>query len=321
VRFRLLLAAGLLLGSLGSSCRLAELRKNLSPPYADFLSKVRYIITSKEERTFLELPDAEKDAFIEEFWSRRDADPGAEGNEFKREYFDRLEKANKLFAGEGKDGWLTDRGRIYILFGPPLDRLTDPVGNRSMGVCSEVWYYGSFPVVFRDATCSGHYELVTYDLTSLRDVNLQYMQEFSAAQARAQQTFPVEKPLLLSDFSLEVKTEAAEPGKVEGVFALAIPYAAIWFQAEGGRFQTELEIELELADPAGVVCWKHSGRVAIALSEKELKEKQGAAYLVEVPFLIADRTENLREGRNTLRARVKNLTGNEELRKSLLVEF
>ncbi|MEW5900038.1 MAG: GWxTD domain-containing protein [Acidobacteriota bacterium] len=319
MKVRLILAAGLLLASLGTSCRLAELRRKLPPPYADFLLRVRYIITSEEEKIFLELPDAEKDAFIEEFWSRRDPNPDSEENEFKLEYFDRLEKANQLFRGEGKDGWLTDRGRIYILLGPPLDRITEPLGSRSSGVCSEVWYYGSFPVVFRDFNCSGHYELVTYDLTSLRDVNLQYMQELNLAQAQAHQTFSQRKKLF--DFSLEVRKNIVEPGKVEGLFSLKVPYVSIWFRAEDGRLKTELEIQLELADPTGTVSWQHKDRIEISLREEEIKDKRDESYLVEIPFLITDRADSLRGGRNTLRARVKNLTGNEEMSKAIPVEF
>jgi hypothetical protein len=54
-----------------SSCRLYNLERKLAPEYADFLSKVRYIITREEEKTFVQLPDMEKPKFIEEFWQRR----------------------------------------------------------------------------------------------------------------------------------------------------------------------------------------------------------------------------------------------------------
>ncbi len=48
--------------------------------------------------------------------------------------------------------------------------------------CSEIWYYGGFPVVFRDPECSGHLELMTYDLSAIREYNLSYMHELSRAQ-------------------------------------------------------------------------------------------------------------------------------------------
>src|SRR5512137_1045434 len=119
-----LFAAGLAAALLwGAGCHLYNLEKKLAPDNAEFLSHVRYIITSEERKTFLEMPDSEKPKFIEEFWKKRDSNPDTPENEFKAQYDSRVEKANELFRGEGKTGWLTDRGRIYILFGPPMDRI------------------------------------------------------------------------------------------------------------------------------------------------------------------------------------------------------
>ena len=206
--FWLILGLFILLPILSSSCRLYKLASKLPPQYADFFSQVRYIITKQEEKIFLELPDSEKDRFIEEFWARRDPDPETEENEFKMEYLDRIETATELFITEGKPGWLTDRGRIYILFGPPTDRITNHMGDEYF-ICSEVWYYGNFPVVFRDPACTGNYQLVTYELTALRDINLMYMHELSLAQARAQKTFSKEKDFF--DLSWQVKKKTVEP--------------------------------------------------------------------------------------------------------------
>jgi GWxTD domain-containing protein len=127
-----------------SSCRLYNLERKLDPVNAEFLSKVRYIITAKERKIFLELPDSEKEQFIQEFWTRRDLDPDTEENEFKMEYFNRLEKASELFLGEGKQGWLTDRGRIYVLFGPPTDRITYPMGGDPYSRCRVCWLLTTF---------------------------------------------------------------------------------------------------------------------------------------------------------------------------------
>ena len=175
-----------------SSCRLYNIERKLDPVNADFISKVRYILTKKERKIFLELPDSEREQFIEEFWERRDPDPDTEENEFKMEYFSRVEKTTELFRSEVKPGWVTDRGRIYILFGPPTDRYTYPMGGGSSG-CREVWYYGAFPVVFIDSTCTGTYSLVTYDLSNIREFNLMYMAELTRAQGIAQTTFTKEK--------------------------------------------------------------------------------------------------------------------------------
>lgn len=80
---------------------------------------VRYIITPEEREVFLSLTTPEeKERFIEQFWFRRDPDPTTAINEFKEEHYRRIAYANDHFD-EGKAGWLTDRGRIYILHGPP----------------------------------------------------------------------------------------------------------------------------------------------------------------------------------------------------------
>ena len=90
---------------------------------------------------FLGPTDApEKLAFIESFWRRRDPSPGTPENEFRDQYAARFAYANAQFRA-GRPGWKTDRGRIYILLGPPnyIDR--NPMGRTSTERPSEVWTY------------------------------------------------------------------------------------------------------------------------------------------------------------------------------------
>jgi len=81
-------------------CSSSRLEKSLSPDEKEFLSIVRYTITSEERKIFLKLPPSERKSFMDEFWKRRDPLPGTATNEFKEEYLLRLEQANKFF-GEG----------------------------------------------------------------------------------------------------------------------------------------------------------------------------------------------------------------------------
>ena len=60
----------------------------------------------------------EREQFIEAFWQRRDPTPDTVENEFKEEHYRRIAYANERFAS-GIPGWRTDRGRIYIMWGPP----------------------------------------------------------------------------------------------------------------------------------------------------------------------------------------------------------
>ena len=97
-----------------------RLRKELASPYNKWLDEeVRWIISDEERAAFKRLQtDDERQEFIEQFWLRRDPTPDTEENEFKEEHYRRIAWANDRFAS-GIPGWKTDRGRIYIMYGPP----------------------------------------------------------------------------------------------------------------------------------------------------------------------------------------------------------
>jgi GWxTD domain-containing protein len=100
--------------------------------YASWLEQdVVYIITAEERAAFVSLStNAERDQFIEQFWQRRDPTPGTRENEFRDEYYRRIAYANEHFAsslpGPAGLGWRTDRGHIYIMYGPPDEKETHP---------------------------------------------------------------------------------------------------------------------------------------------------------------------------------------------------
>jgi GWxTD domain-containing protein len=80
---------------------------------------VGYIIAGDERRRFNEIrTDGEREQFIEEFWLRRDPTPDTVKNEYKEEHYRRLAYVNQRFASM-LPGWKTDRGRTYIVYGPP----------------------------------------------------------------------------------------------------------------------------------------------------------------------------------------------------------
>jgi GWxTD domain-containing protein len=90
---------------------------------------VAYIIEPAERKRFESLAsDAEREQFIEQFWKRRDPTPATMENEAKEEHYRRISYSNELFKEAGKPGWATERGRTYIVFGPPDEREvhTDP---------------------------------------------------------------------------------------------------------------------------------------------------------------------------------------------------
>src|SRR5437870_958712 len=90
---------------------------------------VRWIITDDERKAFMQLSnEEEREKFIESFWDRRNPDPDSEDNAFKDEHYRRIEYANEHFPA-GKPGWMTDRGRIYIVFGPADEVESHPSGG------------------------------------------------------------------------------------------------------------------------------------------------------------------------------------------------
>src|SRR6202522_940305 len=106
-----------------------KLRKELETPYKKWLNEdVGYIITDEERKAFKRLStDDEREELIEQFWLRRDPTPDTEENEYKEEHYRRIAYANEHFPS-GIPGWKTDRGRIYIVYGPP-----DEIDDHSSG--------------------------------------------------------------------------------------------------------------------------------------------------------------------------------------------
>ena len=130
-----------------------EVHKELSTAYKTWLSQdVAYIISDEEAKAFKNLSnDEERDAFIEQFWLRRNPNPDSADNEFREEHYRRIAYANEHYAA-GKPGWKTDRGHIYISFGKPdsvdshpsggsYDRPMDEGGGETSTFPFEVWHY------------------------------------------------------------------------------------------------------------------------------------------------------------------------------------
>jgi len=106
------------------------LHRELQETYKKWLEQdVRYIIGDEERSAFMKLSnDEERDQFIEQFWLRRDPTPDTEENEYNEEHYRRIAYANEHFAA-GIPGWRTDRGRMYIMYGPADEIESHPSGG------------------------------------------------------------------------------------------------------------------------------------------------------------------------------------------------
>jgi GWxTD domain-containing protein len=155
-----------------------KLRKELETPYKKWLNEdVVYIITDEEKTAFRRLAtDEEREQFIEQFWLRRDPTPDTEENEFKEEHYRRIAYSNDHYAS-GIPGWKTDRGRIYIMYGPPdeieshpsggtYERPMEEGGGETSTYPFEQWRYRylegigtNIVIEFVDPTMSGEYHM------------------------------------------------------------------------------------------------------------------------------------------------------------------
>ena len=153
-------------------------KEELKSVYKNWLEQdVSYIITDEERKAFKALKtDEERDQFIEQFWLRRDPDPDTPENEYKEQYWERVQYANEKFTS-GIPGWRTDRGRIYIRFGKPDELESHPAGgayNRPSweggGTTStypfETWWYryiegigSDIEIEFVDPSGTGEYRI------------------------------------------------------------------------------------------------------------------------------------------------------------------
>lgn len=123
---------------------------------------VRYIITRSEDKEFQSLQSEEaRSRFIGTFWIRRDPTPGTPGNEFRSDFWRRVRRADALYGKETpKPGWLTDMGKIYILFGPPDEISRDEMAEGRRDI--SVWIYRNSPGVGPSRTMSGANQVIAF---------------------------------------------------------------------------------------------------------------------------------------------------------------
>ena len=149
-------------------------------PWQKWLNEdVVYIISDEEKAAFeRQKTDKERQHFVEEFWARRDPTPETPANEYKEEHYRRIAYANSHFAyaPDNLPGWQTDRGRVYIKFGPPdeidshpagggYDRPASEGGGHVTTYPFEDWRYshfegvGSLTIEYIDTTLSGNWRM------------------------------------------------------------------------------------------------------------------------------------------------------------------
>lgn len=203
----------------------------LDPESEAFYETARLIMTDEEGDVFRHLPDAaSRKEFIQDFWLKRDPDPETEENEFKKEFFARIEYANKRFR-EGVPGWKTDRGRIYIYMGPP-DKFEEFFNHDDPDIRGPIlfWIYYNYElgIEFVDERNDGRYRIRQYDgnfFEALDNIKL--------GQAPPQKG----EKRKFANFKLKYNQETKE-------IEVSLPAEAFNFKDEGGQLRADLEFHV-----------------------------------------------------------------------------
>lgn len=129
----------------------------------DLFEKSKYIATVPEMDKYkaLSTEDAKRE-FIYNFWKARDEDPSDDRNENYLNYTKRVNESNAKFSALGKQGWKTDRGRVFIVYGEPSEIERHP--SETAARPYEIWKYesleGGVEFIFGDLTGFNDYQLI-----------------------------------------------------------------------------------------------------------------------------------------------------------------
>ncbi len=330
-------------------CGCASVKKEseLDLESEEFLSYVRYIITAEESKIFRELPPSARSRFIEEFWERRDPDPETVENEFKETYFARIEEANRLFRG-ARPGWLQDRGRAYVLFGPPNERQTNPMGGRPIDAYedpreslesrrvatgekpTEIWlYYNLFSslqrphavkLVFVDLHGTGDYtlttdldELIPGGIHTVINPDLRLTHEIYKEEAERSK-LPLKRAIF--DFGWEfLKIKDKERGSNLSI-RLSLPYKRLLFGGEKGRLVATLVLDIQVRDEAGLAVWEKEETYELDFTQRFIDQNKDGVWEVVVPVL-----KLLPRGKYQVYLSLKNTTGDQWVEKLLSLKM
>lgn len=233
----LLAAAGL--AAFAASGRAADKMK-MDPESEKFYLSARLIMTKEEDKIFKRLPDAEtRREFIADFWDKRDPDPGTPDNEFRTEFESRVAYVNKRFK-EGGLGMNSDRGRIYILMGPP-DKFEEFMTHEDPSVRGPIlwwiYYNHQLGVELVDEKGNGTYRIrdITGDFFGAMEMNKlgQWVGPDSVFRKR------------IIDFGLKYD-------KPKGEIVVNVPAKSLLFKEnEEGRLQVDLVFKFYLYEREG----------------------------------------------------------------------
>jgi GWxTD domain-containing protein len=269
---------------------------------------IQLIMTSQEKKIFNKLPDEEsKEEFMKEFWEKRDPDLSTEENEFKEEFEKRLAYVNLHFKSEGKPGWKTDRGRIYMYLGPPDRVYQQPYLNYPdlKGRIVWVYYRYQFGVEFVDRTGTSKYDLKIDSLHSLR-----LMYAIDRAKFGLIYTDETKIGKKLGEMEVDFDHKKKE-------IVVKIPSSSLFYKEENGHLAVDLRFDFYIYSKDG----KKKDRFSKIMNFKELEDEilkmdkivftipyqfKPGNYYVDVK---ASDSEGIGQFRNIIKIKIKKTQG------------
>ncbi|MCK5147107.1 GWxTD domain-containing protein [bacterium] len=133
----------------------------------DEMEYIKYVATDKERNECEHITELDlKRRWLFKFWKKRDSNIATPINEFRLEYMTRVNYSNNKFSGFKRAGWLSDRGRVYIIYGPPS--YIDPHPYETNRRPYTIWSYSELQdgveFVFIDFHSNREFRLVHSDL-------------------------------------------------------------------------------------------------------------------------------------------------------------
>jgi len=242
----------------------------LDPESKAFYEQARLVMTGEEQKIFNHLPDPEaRKEFIRDFWDKRDPDPNTEANEFRDEFYRRIDYANKHFK-EGRPGWKTDRGRIYIYMGPP-DKFEEFFSHGDEEVRGSIiwWVYYNYElgIEFADETGTGEYRIRRYEGDFFEAMEIVKLGQAAPGNEVFRKRYV--------DFKLAYDAPSRS-------LVVTLPANTLSFKDEDGRLKATLAFEFFLYQAEGEWKDKFKNERTLALTEEELVGRKTLTFAFPV---------------------------------------
>lgn len=292
----------------------------IDPNSQKFLDLIRYIVTPQEERIFREMPPEDRHEFVADFWKRRDPNPETGENEFRDIYYTRIARATKAFR-EGIPGWMTDRGRIYVLLGPPMDVIKKSMGDATLDFnkglrelstdmleegtrterSTQIWVYNQYPnyfsgplrLVFVDYYGTGDYKLNTdvtvkpFNLVShiMSDPDMIQFQTIGGIEEG--ESSPRILPFL--DYSKALDEPVKDKsGNITIDCFFEVPLGALQFRKENEEYVYDIELSVMVQNIETKSTYEQKKEIKKSLSLEDLrtslKDRQTLSEVISVPL-------------------------------------